>query len=124
MTSTSKALTGSWEIALTFSKMNLSMDLGLLQCIDAPTHNKGKILDILLTKSKQYITDLKIIDTERYCISDHYAVTFNFTQTVFRKPHVKRTCFNYGNTHWNDRNNDLLNINWDSILEYHEPEIM
>ena len=51
-------------------------DLGLLQCIDAPTHNKGKILDILLTKSKQYITDLKTIDAERYCISDHYAVTF------------------------------------------------
>ena len=45
-------------------------DLGLMQCIDAPTHNKGKTLDILLTKSKQYITDLKIIDTERYCISD------------------------------------------------------
>ena len=35
-----------------------------------------------------------------------------------------RTCFNYGNAHWNDLNNDLLNINWDSILEYHEPEIM
>ena len=86
-------------------------DLGLLQCIDAPTHNKGKILDILLTKSKQYITDLKIIDTERYCISDHYAVTFNITQTVFRKPRVKRTCFNYGNAHWNVLNNDLLNIN-------------
>ena len=50
-------------------------DLGLLQCIDAPTHNNGKILDIFLTKSKQYITDLKIIDTERYCISAHYAVT-------------------------------------------------
>ena len=103
---------------------NNPLDLGLLQCIDAPTHNKGKILDILLTKSKQYITDLKIIDTERYCISDHYAVTFNITQTVFRKPRVKRACFNYGNTHWNDLNNDLLNINWDSILEYHEPEIM
>ena len=98
--------------------------LGLLQCIDAATHNKGKILDILLTKSKQYITDLKIIDTERYCISDHYAVTLNITQTVFRKPRVKRTCFNYGNANWNDLNNDLLNINWDTILEYHEPEIM
>ena len=54
-------------------------DLGLLQCIDAPTYNKGKTLDILLTKSKQYITDLKIIDTERYCISDHFAVTFKIS---------------------------------------------
>ena len=119
----------NWELGNSTNSLenefvNGFADLGLLQCIDAPTHNKGKILDILFTKSKQYITDLNIIDTERYCISDHYAVTFNITQTVFRKPRVKRTCFNYGNDNWNDLNNDLLNINWDTIFEYHEHEIM
>ena len=40
------------------------------------------MLDILFTKSKQYITDLKIIDTERYCVSDHYAITFNISHNV------------------------------------------
>ena len=99
-------------------------DLGLLQCIDAPTHNKGKTLDILLTKSKQYITDLKIINTERYCISDHFAVTFKISQTVTRKPDVKRTCYNYQNAHWNDLNNDLNNIDWDITLDCQEHDIM
>ena len=35
-------------------------DLGLLQilCIDASTHNKGKTLDIVLTKFKQYISNI------------------------------------------------------------------
>ena len=77
-------VTGDSTNSLENEFVNGFADLGLLQCIDAPTHNKGKILDILLTKSKQYITDLKIINTERFCISDHYAVTFNITQTVFR----------------------------------------
>ena len=104
--------------------LNGFADLGLLQCIDAPTHNKGKTLDILLTKSKQYITDLKVIDTERYCISDHFAVTFKISQTVTRKPRVKRTCFNYEKANWNDLNNDLNNINWDITLDCQEPDIM
>ena len=104
--------------------LNGFADLGLLQCIDAPTHNKGKTLDILLTKSKQYITDLKVIDTERYCISDHFAVTFKVSQTVTRKPRVKRTCFNCEKANWNDLNNDLNNINWDITLDCQEPDIM
>ena len=94
-------------------------DLGLMQCIDAPMHNKGKTLDILLTKSKQYIADLKIIDTERYCIPDHFA--FNIKQSVTRKPRVKRTCFNYRDAHWIDLNNDLNNINWDMFIDCYEP---
>ena len=99
-------------------------DLGLMKCIDAPTHNKGKTLDILLTKSKQYITDLKIIDTERYCISEHFAITFNIKQSVTRKPRVKRTCFNYRDARWIDLNNDLNSINCDMFIDCYEPEIM
>ena len=99
-------------------------DLGLMQCIDAPTHNKGKTLNILLTKSKQYITDLKIMDTERYCISNHFAITFKIKQSVIRKPRVKRTCFNYRDANWIDLNNDLNKINWDMIIDCYEPEIM
>ena len=34
--------------------INEFADLGLMHCIDAPTHNKDKTLDILLTKFKQY----------------------------------------------------------------------
>ena len=63
--------TGNSSNSLENELVNGFADLGLLQCIEFATHNKGNIRDILLTKSKQYITDLKIIDTERYCVSDY-----------------------------------------------------
>ena len=115
-------VTGNSKNSLENEFLNGFSDLGLLQCIDVPTHNKGNILDILLTKSKQYIKDLKVTDSERYCISDHFAITFNISQTVTRKPRVKRTCYNYKNARWENLNSDLSGINWDDELDYHEPE--
>ena len=115
-------VTGNSKNFLENEFVNGFSNLGLLQCIDVPTHNKGNILDILLTKSKQCIKDLKVIDTERYCISDHFAFTFNISQTVIRKPRVKRTCYNYKNARWENLNNDLSNINWDDEFSYTEPE--
>ena len=44
--------TGNSKNFLENEFINGFSDLGLLQCIDVPTHNKGNILDILLTKSK------------------------------------------------------------------------
>ena len=73
-------ITGNSKNFLENEFVNGFSDLGLLQCIDAPTHNKENILDILLTKSKQYIKDLKVTHCERYCISDHFAITFNISQ--------------------------------------------
>ena len=114
--------TGTSENALETEFLNGFAELGLVQCIDAATHNKGNILDVLLTKSKHYISDIKIIDTERFCISDHYAIRFNIKHKVYRKPRTKRTCYNYKNACWEDLNNDLNTINWDSLLDFQEPE--
>ena len=58
--------TGTSENALETKFLNDFAELSLVQCIDAATHNKGNSLDVLLTKSKQYISDIKIIDTERF----------------------------------------------------------
>ena len=115
-------VTGNSKNFLENEFVNGFSDLGLLQCIDAPTHNKGNILDILLTKSKQYIKNLKVTDCERYCISDHFAITFNISQTVTRKLRVKRTCYNYKNAGWENLNSDLSGINWDDEFDYHDPE--
>ena len=114
--------TGTSENALETEFLNGFAELGLAQCIDAATHNKSNILDVLLTKSKHYISDIKIIDTERFCISDHYAIRFNIKHKVYRKPHTKRTRYNYKNDRWENLNNDLNTINWDSLLDFQEPE--
>ena len=115
--------TGSSSNSQENAFLNGFADLGLLQCINDTTHSKGNILDILLTKSKQYVTDLKIIYTERFCISDHFAITFNIKHKIMRKPRVKRTCYDYKNAPWENLNNDLNCINWDNLLEYVEPEV-
>ena len=94
-----------------------------MQCINEPTHKKGNTLDILLIKSFSYIKDLKIIDTERYCISDHLAITFVITETIKRKPRFKRKCYNYKNTDWDMLNETLDILDWDNLIDYCEPEI-
>ena len=48
---------GTRENAIETEFLNGFAELGLVQCIDAATHNKGNILDVLLTKSKYYISD-------------------------------------------------------------------
>ena len=103
--------------------LNGFADLGLFQCINTATHDKGKTLDILLTTSTSYLKNLKIIDTERFCISDHYAITFSITEKVKRKQHVKRLCYNYKKANWKLLNEELEMINWENLLDYHEPEI-
>ena len=82
------------------------------------------LLTLQLLFCKKLVGREKIIDTECYCISDHFAITFKIKQSVIRKPRVKRTCFNYRDAHWIDLNNDLNNIDWDMIIDCYEPEIM
>ena len=103
--------------------LNGFADLGLFQCINTATHDKGKTLDILLTTSTSYLKNLKIIDTERFCISDHYAITFSITEKVKRKQHVRRLCYNYKKANWKLLNEELEMISWENLLDYHEPEI-
>ena len=103
--------------------LNGFADLGLIQCINTATHTKGNTLDILLTTSTSYLKILKIIDTERYCISDHYAITFSITEKVKRKLNAKRLCYNYKKANWKNLNEELKLINWEIFLDHHEPEI-
>ena len=83
------------ENALETEFLNSFAELSFVQCIVAATHNKGNILDVQLTKFRQSISDIKIIDTERCCISDHYAISFNIKHKAYRKPRTKRRCYNY-----------------------------
>ena len=80
--------TGSYKTSVEKDYIHGFANLGFLQCINEPTHKKGNTLDILLTTSLNHIKDIKIIDTERCCISDHFAITFVVTETIKRKPRV------------------------------------
>ena len=65
----------------------------------------------------------KFHDTERYCISDHYVITFSITEKVKRKLNAKRLCYNYKKANWKNLNEELKLINWEIFLDHHEPVI-
>ena len=115
--------TGNTRSSIEREFLNGFADLGLIQCINTATHTKGNTFDILLTTSTSYLKNLKIIDTERFCISDHYAITFSITEKVKRKQQVKRLCYNYNRANWKNFNEELELINWEIFLDHHEPEI-
>ena len=91
-------------------------ELGLDQCITEPTHDKGRILDLLLTNSKNIASDIKVISDKDLCKSDHYLITLEIKTNVKHKKVPKKA-------NWVALNYDLGNIRWNAILYCMEPEL-
>ena len=70
-------------------------ELGLDQSITEPTHNKGRILDLLLTNSKNIASDIKVISDKDLCKSDHYLITLEIKTNVKHKKVPKRKILNF-----------------------------
>ena len=100
-----------------------SFKLGLIQCITAPTHTKGNILDILLTNSESLLSNVHILSNCEICKSDHYTITFDLKLKIVRKKPVKIQRFNFKKANWDNLNTELNNVNWISVLDCLEPDI-
>ena len=90
----------NWEILSSSNSteqsfINEFLRLGLIQCISSPTHIKGNILDILLTNSDNFVSDITILNNNESCKSDHYAITFKVKINVKRKKQMKTKSFNF-----------------------------
>ena len=99
------------------------VDLGLIQCIAQPTHQKGNILDLVLTNSESSIHNLQILDKDCVCKSDHFPIKFEIKIKVCKKKQVKRVCYNFKKANWDRLNMDLCHTNWNAMLNCCEPEI-
>ncbi|MCP4488244.1 MAG: hypothetical protein GY820_13115, partial [Gammaproteobacteria bacterium] len=99
------------------------IDLGLAQCVTDPTHQKGNTLDILLTNSEASIDDLKVLDHDSICKSDHFPINFKIKVKICKKKPVKRICYNFKTANWDGLNHDLCHVDWDALLSCTEPEI-
>ena len=97
-------------------------DIGLTQIIEEPTHNKGRILDLVLTNNSNIINSVNVLDQNEFIKSDHKAITFSVKLRTPRLKQKKRKLYNFSKANWDDLNLDLSRINWDFILAYHEPE--
>ena len=98
-------------------------DLGLLQAINAPTHNKGNILDILLTNSENNVNNIIVESDKIICSSDHFPILFDFQLKCRRKKSSKRRCYNFKRADWQGLNNDLLHFDWSQYVDCQESDI-
>ena len=97
-------------------------DLGLDQCIlGSPTIKVEPLTnDLLLTNSKNFITDITVFPDKYLCKSDHYLITFEVKSNVKHKKVAKRKILNLKKANWDALNS---NIHWDTILDCMEPEM-
>ena len=75
--------------------LNGFAECGLIQCVKNATHNKGGILDVVLTSSVNFLSNLKVYDKNIVCNSDHYPITFDIKVKFKRIKVPKRQCYNY-----------------------------
>ena len=75
--------------------LNGFAESGMVQCIQNSTHNKGSVLDILLSKSSDHLLNLKVLRDKSYCYSDHYPITFDIRIKSSRRSLPKRKMYNF-----------------------------
>ncbi|MCP4457688.1 MAG: hypothetical protein GY816_06630, partial [Cytophagales bacterium] len=95
--------------------VDLFSDLGLSQMINQPTHQKGKILDLVLSNQTGAVDNIVVMSKNEICSSDHFGITFNLKMN-FRKKVVKRKIYNYKKANWDGLNTDLKRVKWDEHL--------
>ena len=96
---------------------------GMVQCIQEATNTKGKILDILLSKSSDYIKNLHVVKYKAYCNSDHYPITFDLMVKCKRRTLQKRNMYNFNRANWPNIISQLNDVNWEFALDKLEPDI-
>ena len=95
--------------------------MGLTQMVQNSTHEKGKILDLLLTNTTGIINNLEILDKNYVCSSDHFGIKFSI-KTKVRTKVTKKRIYNYKKANWDRLNDSLKYVNWDHHLQHCDAE--
>lgn len=94
----------------------MTSDLGHSQLILGPTHKSSNTLDLLFTNVPSLIKNVKVLEENEYCLSDHFAISFDIDlQNRYRKL-PKRKTYNYRKADWIEMNKALHRVNWDRAL--------
>lgn len=88
--------------------LNGFAECGLVQCVRDATHNKGGILDVVLTSSVNSLDNFKVHKDKSY--SDHFPITFDIKTKIKRIKIPKRKCYNYSKADWGALNREFTNI--------------
>ncbi len=79
--------------------LDLFSDLGLEQLISHPTHQGGRILDLVLTSNSSMFSELSVANQHSVCHSDHYAIHFKIKFNIEKVVH-KRKALNFKKADW------------------------
>ena len=114
---------GRCRLPLDQAFLEMFNDLGLVQCIEEPTHRHGNILDVLLTNAPQSLSNVHVGDEDSVCASDHFPITFNIKANVRRKQSAKREIYNFKKADWTKLNLEFSTLPWHSLLANADAEI-
>ena len=53
--------------------------------ISEPTHDRGKVLDLLLCNTPGLISNITVLEKDQVCKSDHFAIKFTLNAKLKRK---------------------------------------
>ena len=112
----------SCELHLNFINF-LKCDLGHDQLVSVPTHKAGCVLDLVFTNIPNLVKDVKVLEHNEMCLSDHFAITFNVDIKIKYMKQPKRRVFNYDKGNYSELNNDLSRVDWDCVFSCNDPYI-
>ena len=101
----------------------LIRDLGHTQMIDKPTHCAGNTLDLLFTNVPHIINDLKVMDHNEACPSDHFGISLKIRFPIARLKGPKKKMYDYKKANWKNLNFDLKQLDWDNLIGSLDPHI-
>ena len=96
-------------------------DLNHSQLISKPTHKNGNTLDLLFSNVPDLINNLSVLGRNEVCASDHFGITFSIKFDISIKKTVNRKVYNYSKADWKGLNFELKRINWNYVIEMHDP---
>ena len=105
------------------SLINLFDDLGLSQLIHEATHKGGKILEVLLCDSPDFIRNLKVEIPGTFVSSDHSPISFSINAFARKVKAAKHSIYNFKKANWAQLNNDLSRVDWLHLLGSNEVEM-
>ena len=92
-------------------------ELGIKQLINCSTHNEDKVFDLLLTNNSSLVRNIKVLDNEVLCKSDHYTISFSVACKVNHLRSSKRKIYNYKRNNWDQLNSDIGQVDWRQTID-------
>ncbi len=102
----------------------LTGDIGHTQLISDPTHKSGNTLDLLFTNIPTLIKNVKVLDHNEACLSDHFGILFKVDLKVQYKDSPKIKTYNYRKADWARLNNNIRQLNWKAIINSSDPHMV